>query len=254
MKLASQADAQGVNSIRRVPLYQPFIWLSRGLGDLYTHFWASLAYGLLVSVLGGLILMYERHPYFIAAAISGFLLVGPILTAGLCELSRLHERNDLADFEASLKVLRSHRRDLARFAQVLILASLVWFLLSTMMMQVFLGSLGPALSDTVWGDVLKQISTPQLLAYMVVGGGLACVVFAVSIVAIPMIIDRGAQAGEAMRTSLRVTLADFPVMLVWALLISILVAVGFLTFLVGMVVIYPLLGHATWYAYKDLMR
>jgi uncharacterized membrane protein len=254
MSAASHAEAQGLNQVRRVPITRPFIWLNRGIGDLVTHQMASFAYGLLVSVMGGLILMYERHPYFIAAAISGFLLVGPILTAGLCELSRLHDRGDEASFDTSLKVLRSHRRDLMRFAQVLILFSLVWFLLSTMLMQAFLGGTGPDLSSTVWGDVLSRITSEQLLAYILVGGGLACVVFAVSVVSIPMIIDRGSEAGAAMRTSLRVTVADWPAMIVWAALIAILVGIGFMTFLVGMVVIFPLLGHATWYAYKDLVR
>lgn len=254
MSTVSHAEAQGLNQVRRVPITRPFIWLNRGIGDLLTHRMASLAYGLLVSVMGGLILMYERHPYFIAAAITGFLLVGPILTAGLCQLSRLHDRGEEATFDTSLKVLRSHRRDLLRFSQVLILFSLVWFLLSTMLMQAFLGGTGPALSATVWGDVLSQISAEQLLAYMLIGGGLACGVFAVSVVAVPMIIDRGAEASSAMRTSLRVTLTDWPAMLVWAGLITLLVAIGFMTFLVGMVIIYPLLGHATWYAYKDLVK
>ncbi len=254
MSSVSHDEAQGLNQVRRVPITRPFIWLNRGIGDLVTHRMASLAYGLLVSVMGGLVVMYERHPYFIAAAITGFLLVGPVLTAGLCELSRRHDRGEEVTFDTSLKVLHSHRRDLLRFAQILIVCSLVWFLLSTMLMKVFLDSAAPELSATVLGDVMSSITTEQLVAYILVGGGLAGVVFALSVVSIPMIIDRGAEASSAMRTSLRVTLADWPAMIVWAGLIAILVGIGFMTFLVGMVIIYPLLGHATWYAYKDLVK
>ncbi len=247
-------EVDDVKPVRKVPLTRPLVWLSRGMDDLLHHRSASLAYGALVSVLGGLILVYERHPYVIAAAISGFLLVGPIMTAGVCELSRLRDGGETADFEASLKVLRLRRRNLLRFALVLIGCSLVWFLLSTMMMSVFLGDVGPELTATVWGDVLRQITTTQLLAYILVGGSLATLVFAVSVVAVPMIVDRGATAGQAMLTSLRATLADWPAMLLWAALIVVLVGMGFATFLIGMLVVYPLLGHATWYAYRDLVQ
>jgi uncharacterized membrane protein len=79
------------------------------------------------------------------------------------------------------------------------------------------------------------------------------VVFARSVVSVPLIIDRDADSETAVRTSLRVTLADLPAMIVWAALIVVLVGVGFATFLVGMVVVFPLLGHATWHAYRDLV-
>jgi uncharacterized membrane protein len=67
-------------------------------------------------------------------------------------------------------------------------------------------------------------------------------------------LDSGADARTAMRTSLRVTLRDLPAMLVWAALIVTLVALGFASFLLGMIIVFPLLGHATWHAYRDLVR
>jgi uncharacterized membrane protein len=83
---------------------------------------------------------------------------------------------------------------------------------------------------------------------------LAGVVFTLSVVAVPLIIDRHASASEAMWTSVRVTFANLPAMLVWAGLIVTLTALGFVTLLFGMVIIAPLLGHATWHAYRDLVR
>jgi uncharacterized membrane protein len=82
----------------------------------------------------------------------------------------------------------------------------------------------------------------------------AVIVFTVSVVAVPLIIDRHATATEAIWASLRCTLRNLPAMLVWGALIVGLTALGFLTLLVGMVVIAPLLGHATWHAYRDLVR
>lgn len=239
--------------VHRVSFIRPFSWLNRAIGDMVYHRGASLAYGALVSVFGGLILIFERHPYFIAAAISGFLLVGPIVTAGLCELSRLRERGEEPSFDASLQVLRRHRPALLRFANVLLLCSVGWFLLSSMLLHIALGSVGPTVESTVWGDVLTQLSVTQIIAYMGVGGLLAGLVFALSVVSVPMIIDRDADAITAMRTSLRVTAADLPAMMIWAAMIAVLVGFGFVTFLVAMVVIFPLLGHATWFAYRDLV-
>lgn len=88
---------------------------------------------------------------------------------------------------------------------------------------------------------------------MGIGAVLAGRLFALSVVTVPMIVERRADAGTAMRTSLRVVARDLPAMALWGLLITVLVLLGFATWLVGMVVIFPLLGHATWHAYRDLV-
>lgn len=240
--------------VSHVALTRPFVWLARGWGDLRHSPRASLAYGLMVSVLGAVILGFWRHPYLIAASISGFLLVGPLLTAGLCELSRRRASGERSDFDASLSVLTRNREALLRFAGGLLAIGALWFAASTLMLHLALGSAGPSVGATIWGGVLEQLTRAQVVSYMVVGGLLAAVVFARSVVSVPMIIDRGSDAASAIRTSLRVTLADWPALIVWAALIVALVAVGFLTFLVGMVVVFPILGHATWHAYCELVR
>lgn len=240
--------------VKRVPLAQPLTWLSKGWDDLLHHKSASLAYGALISGLGALILIIGRHPFLHAAAISAFLLIGPVMATGLCELSRRRTRGEVSNFETSLEILTKHRSSLLRYAGILLLLSIVWFLLSSLMLYLIFGSVGPSYAETMWGDLLVNLSTGQVLAYLVIGGVLACIAFALSVVSVPMIIDRNADAMTAMRTSLRATLdADLPVMAVWGALCVILVGVGFATFLIGMVVIFPLLGHATWYAYLDLV-
>jgi uncharacterized membrane protein len=236
-----------------VSLTRPFVWLRKGWEDLSQSPRASLAYGLLVSVLGALLLGLLRHPYFIAASVTGFLLVGPLLTAGLCELSRRRAAGERADFETSLSALPRNRAALLRFSTGLLAIGALWFVVSILMLNLALGSAGPSVDQTIWGGVLDQMTTTQVMSYILVGGLLACVVFARSVVSVPLIIDRDADSETAVRTSMRVTLADLPAMIVWAALIVVLVGVGFATFLVGMVVVFPLLGHATWHAYRDLV-
>ncbi|MBK1631247.1 hypothetical protein CKO31_10950 [Thiohalocapsa halophila] len=241
-------------NISRVPVEQPLQWLQRGWEDLRHNPGPSLAYGLLVSLFGALVLTFWSHPFLIAGSISGFLLVGPLLTTGLVELSRRRERGEPLSFDASLSALGRHREALVRFSVGLLVIAAVWFAVSTVLLATVLGSAAPSLGATVWGSLLDQVSRGQLLSYFAVGGILAAIVFARSVVAVPMIVDRDTSAAQAVRTSHRVTLKDLPAMLIWASFIVLLTVLGFASFLVGMVVVFPLLGHATWHAYRDLVQ
>jgi len=142
-----------------------------------------------VASLGAVVLIFNRHPYMIAASLSGFLLVGPILTAGLCELSRRRDRGEACDFDTSLQALHHNRAGLFGFARRLLLISVVWFLLSSIILHFALGTIAPSLTETVWGDVLGKLSNTQLLAYLGLGAVLSAVVFAISVVSVPMILD-----------------------------------------------------------------
>jgi uncharacterized membrane protein len=243
-----------VYPVRNVPLTRPFVWLASGWDDLLHHRAASIAYGLIVTALGVLILAYERHPVYVAAAIAGFMLIGPIMAAGLCELSRCRDLNEPSDFDSSLKALRRNHDNLINLASTLLVVAVLWFVASYVVIQVTIGTPAPSLEQTVWGDVMRHLSSAQIIAYLTCAGLLAVVVFALSVVAVPMIVERHVDARTAMSTSVRVAAKDFPAMLVWAALILVLVAIAFATMLVAMVVIYPLLGHATWYAYRDLVK
>jgi len=241
--------------LRHVPALAPFDWLAKAWSDLLHHPAASLAYGALITLLGGLMLGYPRHPFVVAGLVTGFMLVGPVLAAGLCALSRARSESLAPGFEQSLRTLHQFRRPLLRFGGLLVALALVWFTLSSLLLQQFFGSVGPSLSHTLMGDVLNHIEPLQLAAYIVIGGSLAAVVFLLSAVTVPLILDRNARVRNAMLTSVKSVLAaDFPAMLVWAMLCVLLIALAFATFLLGMVVIFPLLGHATWYAYLDLVK
>jgi uncharacterized membrane protein len=256
MSITSHFGTRGMDvpAIEHVALDRPFLWLGRGWQDLRAAPAASLAYGLLVAALGALILGFGRNPYLLAATTTGFLLVGPLFTTGLCELSRRRAAGESLDFDSSLSALGRNRSALTRLGGELLLIGLVWLGLSTLMLQLALGTVGPGVHETLWGGGLADLTAAALIGYAVVGAVLACVVFARTVVAVPMIIDRGADERTAVATSLRVTLSDLPAMIVWAGLVTALVAFGFASFLIGMILVFPLLGHATWHAYHDLVR
>jgi uncharacterized membrane protein len=239
--------------IRRVPARQAIEWLERGWDDVRQIGAAGIAHGALIAILGGVLLMLgSTHMYLIAAAITGYLLIGPVMTTGLCELARRREAHQPLGFDDSLQALTRNPDGLTHFGGILALIAVIWFVLSAILLASVMSGSAPSLAVALWGGA-SMLTPSQVLSYVACGGVLAVIVFATSVVAVPLIIDRHASASEAIRVSLRVTLANLPAMALWAFLIVGLTAIGFLTALVGMVVIAPLLGYATWHAYRDLV-
>lgn len=241
--------------IMRVPLYQPLLWLRNGWRDLRKHWGASLGYGALIVAMGWTLLVFcGTHPYFIAAAISGFLLVGPVMSAGLCEMSRRYSRGLPASFDESLEGFSRNSTALFEFGVILAVCAAVWFGISALLLGTVFHIVEPDIRETLYRGFLDSANRSQVCAYIAVGGLLAAAVFAVSVVAIPLIIDRHATAPQAMRTSLNATIHNIPAMILWSALILGLTILGYAPLLAGLLVIAPLLGHATWHAYKDMIR
>lgn len=239
--------------VRHVPVGQAIEWLKSGWEDCKSIGQAGFAHGALIAILGAVLLaLGSTHMYLIAAAVTGYLLVGPVMTTGLCELARRRQAREPLGFDESLQALSRNSDGLLHFGGLLAVIALLWFVLSAILLESVLSAAVPSLAVALWGGA-GMLTTSQLLGYVVCGGILAAIVFALSVVAVPLIIDRHASASEAMRGSLQVTFANLPAMLVWAALIVALTAVGFLTLLVGMVIVAPLLGYATWHAYRDLI-
>jgi uncharacterized membrane protein len=237
-----------------VSALRPLHWLSAGWHDLRVSGRASLGHGLLLAGAGlVLLLLGSTHPYFIAAAISGFLLVGPVMTTGVCELSRRVESGEGASFDASLDAWRRHHVALLEFGLILAAIALLWFTLSELLLRQVLPGEVTSFASIVNGGFLHASSAALIGAYVLIGGLLAVIVFVLSAVAVPLLIDWQASPTDAMRVSVRAVLHNLPAMLVWGVLLVALTMLGFATGLLGMIWIAPLLGHATWHAYRDLV-
>lgn len=234
--------------------WRPFVWLWLGVRDVAACWPANVAHGLLMVLLGWvLLLMLGNHPYFVSAAVSGFLLLAPIMTTGLCELSRRRARGQGTSFNESLEVLNREGLSLFKFGAVLAAVAIAWFALSEILLAGAFSVPMPSVADTYYLGFLDEVNRAQVLWFIGTGGALAVAVFVLSVVTVPLIIDRQARAGEAMIASIGVVRANPLTMIVWSALILALTAIGFATLLLGMVVLIPLLGHATWHAYDDLV-
>lgn len=242
-------------AIRRVGGERPLAWLRAGWHDLQANPIASLAYGLLFAIAGDVILLFSwRNPYLFTAAVSGFFLLAPLLAGGLYEISRRQERNLPSTFGDSLAAWRRNGQSMAMFGLLLALAAIIWERTSAVFFALFVPGLTPELWAFVSGVVLNANYIGLTLAWFCVGGLLAALVFSVSAVSIPMLIDRDVDFVTAMMTSLRSVAFNPSVMLKWAALVVALTLIGFASLLFGLVILMPLLGHASWHAYRDLVE
>lgn len=240
--------------VRHVEASRPFRWLAMGMSDMRDNLVASLSYGLFFAVLGYLILAYAADmPYLFTAAVSGFFLVGPLAAAGLYEISRRHDAGRPASFADSLSGLQEHSDGLAYFGVFLAIALIGWERISAILFALFYQGNVPDLANFYSDVFLSGDYLHFVVAYMVVGGILAAIVFSLMAVAIPMVMDRKTDNITAAMTSMRAVGVNLGAMAVWAAMIVVLVGIGFATMMIGMVVLLPLLGHATWHAYKDLV-
>jgi uncharacterized membrane protein len=215
----------------------------------------SLGYGGLIVGLGWTVLIFcGTHPYYVAAAFSGFLLGAPIISAGFAEMSRRYASGEPANFDDSLAAFSRRSGSLLAFGGILALFAVIWFVASAVMLETVFHVAAPSMSETLYRGFVDQLNREQVVAYFAVGGSLAALVFVLSVVSVPLIIDKGATVGQAMAASIQVAFSNIPAMILWSGLILVLTVAGYAPLLLGLVIIGPLLGHATWHAYKDLVR
>jgi uncharacterized membrane protein len=228
----------------------PWRWLKLGWRDFASTPLLGLFYGACFATMGTLLVLLFRHaPAYVLALSAGFVLVGPFLCLGMYNASRRLERGERPRLATSLVAWRTRTGTMATFGAVLLVLEMVWaraslviFALSFDGMPDFKGSL-LALFDP------KNLSF--VVAYLTVGGLFAALIFAISVVAMPMILDRETDAISAGLTSLRLCLAQPGLMLLWGAMITTIVVVAMLPWFLGLLVAAPVLGHASWHAYRE---
>jgi uncharacterized membrane protein len=200
-----------------------------------------------------ILLMFSTEIHLLAAAICGYLLVGPVFGAGFYALSRLRAAGQPASFDASIDGALKNGRRLASLGMVLAILAIVWVSLSGLLFERGFGGVPPVTSDNLYRTILDWHDAGFFVTYLATGGILALIAFVLSAVSAPMIFDRATSTGTAILTSIKAVAVNPAAMLIWAMLIAVLTAIGFATLLFGLAIVLPWLGHATWHAYRDLV-
>ena len=218
---------------------------AKGIGLFY-----GVCFFLMAVVLGA---VFRSKPEYAMSIASGCLLVGPFLAMGLYEVSRRREQGMTPELGASLTCWDAHIGSMSMLVLVLIVLELLWGRASLVVFAVFFNTGMPSTTG-----VLRAVFNPDnwefLAVYLVVGGVFAGLVYAVAVVSIPMILDRDTDAISASITSLQVVFGNTAVMLLWGTLLTGLVVVALVPWGLGLLVVGPWLGHASWHAYRGSVR
>ena len=253
--IATPASSGAPPQTRRLTMQDLRTALRKGWEDLAAMrsdvIFACMLYPLMGAVLLALATQGSLT-HLLFPVLSGFALVGPVAGLGLYELSRRREAGLEVGWSSMFDVLRSPRFPrivmLALFNGVIFMA---WLLLADTIHAVTLGPDRPA---GLMALLNAAVSTPAGWAMIVVGSGvgflLAAAVLAVSVVSFPLLLDRDVSLPVAVMTSVRVARENPRVIAAWGLVVALGLAAGILPFLVGLIVVLPVLGHATWHLYR----
>lgn len=230
----------------------PVRWLRLGWADFLRCPRIGLFYGLSFFAMGhALLAVFRAAPAYVLALSAGFLLMGPFLCLGLYDASRALEQGLQPSLRHSLLAWRPTLRTMAIFAGLLLILEMLWGRASLVVFAVSFNTM-PSTEK-----LLTQLFNPEniefLLTYTLVGGFFAGLIFVTSAISIPMILDRQTDAISAGLTSIRACLENPGVMLWWGALITLLVVLAMLPLFVGLFVIGPVLGHASWHAYRQIV-
>lgn len=240
--------------VQQVDALAPLHWMRHALADFKAAPGASCFYGAVLAVMGGLLARFVGDAAYELAFVTGFLLVGPFLAIGIYDISRQRERGQTVKFAQTLTAWRSNIPAIGFYALILALLMAVWIRVSVVVVALFFEGGVPTV-HTLLRDILAADSGVVFLAaYLAAGAGFALLVYATSAVSLPMLLDRpGMDTLTAMITSFNALRLNFPALLVWAAIIVTLTAAGFALRYVGLVLTLPLIGHATWHAYRHIV-
>jgi len=265
-EIGSEAEAnQGASpfaapayAIREVPFDAPYGWLAAGWRDMWRVPDVSLTYGAIFAIAGLLLavgLTQVGLQSLILVLAGGFILVGPMLAAGLYDASRRLEKSEPVSLASTLRTGFFGGGQLVYMGLLLMLIYLAWVEIALLLFMLFQGTKPmPPLEAFLPNLLLTLPGLGLLIVGTGVGMALAATVFAVSAVAVPLLMVERIDVVTAALTSVEACRKNPKAMALWAALIAGAMLLGFVTLFFGLVLTFPLIGHATWHAFRDLVE
>lgn len=235
--------------------------LRHALAKGWEDFKAEPLFGLTIGgiyTFGGLLILfvasYLGYAFLGFPIMAGFALIGPFAAIALYEVSRIRERGEKVTWEAMAKGLTGNvMRECSYLGILLIFLMAIWLKSGAVVYAMFFGL--RLLTLSAFSEAL--FTTPAgygfLLMGHIIGAGFAIFVFSLSVVSFPMMVDRGTDFITALITSIQTVKANPVLMIAWGAFLGLALLVGFATVFVGLMVILPVLGHASWHLYRRIV-
>ena len=239
--------------VRALSTSDPFKWLAQGWRDFTTQPAMSIVYGLLIFLISVAFvgtLIASGRDYILFPTFAGFMVVGPILAVGLYEKSRRIEEKLPLRWRNLFFVKPRSGGQILFTGLLLCLLMMVWMRAAVIIYALFFGLLPfPGLNRIAPMLFTSQTGWAMLAVGTAVGGLFAAFSFAISAFSIPMLLNEDVDALTAMGSSMALVWNNLRILLIWAAIVLVLFLLSLATGMLGLIVIYPLLGHATWHAY-----
>ncbi len=243
--------------VREVSTDQPFQWLAAGWRDFRAAWLVSLLHGLVFVIAGFLLtagLVAAGAAHLLGPLIVGFLLVGPALTVGFYAISRDLANGRTPSFATAASAWRANAGPILGLGLLLVIFLIVWMRLAAMIFAICF-PYAPLDIQSLLNAALFTLDGITFLAVgTIVGAGMACLAFVFGAFSLPLLLDRKVGVLEAISTSAVAVVLNARTMAVWAALVVLFTAAGLAAFYVGLAVTLPLIGHATWHAYRAVIR
>lgn len=242
--------------VQTVALSDTVGWLSAGLNDMRHSPRISISYGMLITaaiyavVQGG-----SQFPILSLSFVGAFLVISPLLAAGLYHTSRRREQGKNTQLERAMKAVRRNGWALASMGVILGLLTIVWGRIAGIIVALSIPSLGYSnISSGLfsWNALLEPSPDGWLYLSLPLMLGFAVSAFAIAVIALPMLYHRPVDPVTAMIKSLKTVREHLPIMLFWGLIITLAVSAGIAAGYVALIVIMPVLAHASWHCYRQL--
>ncbi len=245
-------------AVRRIEVADLKDALLKGLGDFGAYrtdvIFICAIYPIVGLILARLTFGYDMLPLLFPLA-SGFALIGPVAAIGLYEMSRRREQGIDITWADAFGVVRSPSFGAIEVLGLLLLAIfLLWLLAAYAIYAVTLGPEPPASITAFVRDVFTTTAGWVMIVVGIsVGFLFAVVVLAISVVSFPLLLDRDVGLGTAIATSVRAVLVNPGPMAAWGLIVAGSLVIGSIPALLGLIIVMPVLGHATWHLYRKVV-
>lgn len=242
--------------VNKIGFTAPLDWLSKGFADMRAAGGYSLRYGLAIVVISGLLtlgVLATGNHFLLPFLIAGFFLVAPVVGIGLYQMSAHLERGEPLKSCNALEALRQNQGQIAMVIGGFMIILQLWIASNFVLFSLLYAGISPPLDNFFTKLFLSEEGRLFSIGSVAVGFIFAWCAFAISVVTIPMLIDRKVDGFTAIRHSVKSVLSNMPALMLWAFLIVVFIGLGLVTFYIGLLIALPLIGHATWHAYRALV-